>query len=177
MKKLLIPSIILAFAVVSCQSPPPPPPEEMEEETIDLAAIEKEVGAFIESYNENFQGRKADEAIAMLADDGLFAGTDPKEVVNKETISEMMRQMLADTTLDLTMNPQLTEIKVAADGKSAIILEQTQAINWAPNIPIRVVSQVRATDDGWKVSFMSWSFLMNNEDVAGVNDMLGNKEE
>ncbi len=107
-----------------------------------------------------------------MADDGLFCGTDPSELLDKKALSDMMTQSLADTTMIWSYSIDKREIRVAADGSSAIVLEQFTMPGISPKIPTRLVYHVVKASDKWMFDFISWSFIPKNEDILKLNKAL-----
>ncbi len=59
------------------------------------------------------------------------------------------------------------EIRVAADGNSAIVMEQ-EFFNLTPKIQMRLVSHAIKTAGGWKLDFISWNLIPKNEDIGKI---------
>jgi hypothetical protein len=166
MKDLAL-GIIMLSIFVSCQSPQNQSPEP---EPVDIAAVSQEVSQWMDLFNQSWNSKDANSIAGMLSD-GIYCGTDPSEIMDKVTMVGAITEMLADSTQDLSLESISREIVVSPEGNSAIIMEQVNT-KWAPNIPIRSVSGVIKTSDGWRLNFASWSFMLNNDDVAAVNELV-----
>jgi tetratricopeptide (TPR) repeat protein len=57
------------------------------------------VNALLDKYDSAFKAKDAPTLIALLAEDGLFCGTDPSEIWDKKQISEGWTQAFADTSM------------------------------------------------------------------------------
>lgn len=64
------------------------------------------------------------------------------------------------------------EIRISADGNSAISIEQCIVKNMSPKIPLRMVSHLVKTGNDWKFDFFSASLIPNNEDLGKLNKAL-----
>jgi hypothetical protein len=110
--------------------------------------------------------------MTLLTDDGLYCGTDSKELLNKADLSKGMNQSFADTTLVMNYTIDKREIRIAADGNSAIVVEQMFFKAYSQKIPIRLVYHLIKNNDNWLFDFISWSFIPNNEDIGKLNKAL-----
>ena len=64
-------------------------------------------------------------------------------------------------------------IRVADDGKSALVIDQFENTPvFGPDMPVRITSLVVNTEDGWKVDYMGWSLIPDNEDLAAISAVL-----
>ena len=79
--------------------------------------------------------------------------------------------MLADSTPGFDLIGE-REIKVAPDGKSAVVVEQYMWPAFTPKIPWRNVYQVIKSDDQWKIHFFSCALIPKNEDLEKLNQAL-----
>jgi hypothetical protein len=92
MKKLNLLFIVLTLSFVACQQPqiqaPPPKP-------VDFDAAKKEVTAVLDTYHGSMKARTLRKA--DLCEDGLYCGTDPNELWDKEAFDDYLRKAFADT--------------------------------------------------------------------------------
>ena len=108
----------------------------------------------------------------LLTDNGLYCGTDSRELLDKAGLSNMMNQTLADTSLKVDYSIDKREIRIAADGNSAIAVEQMFFNAFSQKMPIRIVYHLVKNNDNWLFDFVSWNFIPNNEDLGKLNKAL-----
>lgn len=166
MKKLWLIFIIAAVMMTACQQTPKPV-------AVDLEAEKAAVNATVENMMTALTSKNVEAVAPFYAEDALILGTDPSEFWNKAQIMELWKEMLSGT--DIT--PEFTfirdrEIIVAADGTSAIAVEQYIFRMYTPNIPWRNVYYLVKTADGWKIRFASSSLIPKNEDLQKLTSAL-----
>lgn len=166
MKKLWLIFIIAGTVVTACQQTPKPV-------VVDLAAEKAAVSTLVGNMMSALKEKDVEAVAKFYAEDALVLGTDPSEFWNKAEIMELWKEMLSGT--DLT--PEFTfirdrEIIVAADGTSAIAVEQYIFPMYTPNIPWRNVYYLVKTADGWKIRFASSSLIPKNEDLQKLTSAL-----
>jgi len=159
MKNLFL--IVFVVAIVFACQPKPQPV------VVDLAASKAEVNSLMETYLTAFNAKDVTTLASLITDDGLYCGTDPTELMDKKTVTDAWTMALADTTLKSFVVDK-REIRVTADGNSAIVMEQFYDNPYNMKIPWRLVSHAVKTADGWKLDFISWSFIPKNEDIVKV---------
>ena len=130
------------------------------------------VNALLDKYNSAFKAKDAGTLVSMLADGGMFCGTDPSEIWDKKQISVGWTQYFADPSLVIDNTVDKCEILIAEDWKSAIALEQFYFKFFSPNIQWRTIFHVIQTWDAWKFELISWSFIPRNEDIDKINKAL-----
>ena len=64
------------------------------------------------------------------------------------------------------------EIRIAADGNSAVSVEQMFMEVFSQKMPMRIVYHLVKNGDDWLIDFISWSFIPNNEDLGKLNKAL-----
>jgi ketosteroid isomerase-like protein len=133
---------------------------------------EDQVRSFIENYYKTIAGQDMDALGNMLADNGLFCGTDPTEYWDKEAIVEMFRQSASGDAPDMSEMLKKRVINVAGNGMSAIIVEQLD-MPWSPNLPVRQTLHLVRLGERWAIDFIGWSFMAANEDIAKLNEAAG----
>jgi ketosteroid isomerase-like protein len=160
MKKINCFMIMAVLIMAACQPKPQPI-------VVDLAASKAEVNTLMETYLTAFNAKDVATLAAIITDDGLFCGTDPGEIMDKKTVTDAWTSAFADTTLKSFVVDK-REIRVASDGNSAIIMEQFYTNPYDLKLPWRLVSRAVKAPDGWKLDFISWSFIPKNEDILKV---------
>jgi len=164
MKNLIFVSMV-AFFLVSCQTKP-------RSGAIDLNATKDSVAKVMDIYNASTKARDVNAVISYFTDDLLYTGTDPKDFWNKTEIAEILNQMLSDTSVSLDYIIDKQEINMSDDGNSAMILEQLHWESLAGNIPFRIIFHAVKKNNEWKFDFVSANFILNNEDIAAINEVL-----
>ena len=139
---------------------------------VDTAAAKVAVTTVLDKYNSAMKAKDANVLMTLLTDDGLYCGTDSKELLDKTSLSNMMNQTFADTSLKVNYKIDKREIRIAADGNSAIAMEQMFFNAFSQKIPIRMVYHLVKNNDNWLFDFVSWNFIPNNEDLGKLNKAL-----
>jgi ketosteroid isomerase-like protein len=165
MKKTLYVMLVAVMIITACQPKTKTVP-------VDTAAAKVAVTTVLDKYNSAFKAKDVNAIIALLTDNGLYCGTDSKELLNKADLSNMMNQSFADTTLVMNYTIDKREIRIAADGNSAIAVEQMFFQAFSQKIPMRIVYHLVKTNDNWLFDFVSWSIIPNNEDIGKLNKAL-----
>jgi|WetSurSiteA1Bulk_404760.scaffolds.fasta_scaffold03039_2 ketosteroid isomerase-like protein len=164
MKKIYLLSAIAVMVITACQQTPKTVPVDMEAEKAALKVL-------FNKFDSAFEARDVTTLASFLTDDALCLGTDPSEFMTKQQITDLWTQMLADSTVDINYIRE-REIKVAADGRSAAVVDQYMMPGISPKIPWRNVYHLVKTNDNWMILFFSCSFIPKNEDLQRLNDAL-----
>ena len=127
------------------------------------------INALLDKYDLAFKAKDAPTLIALLAEDGLFCGTDPSEIWDKKQISDGWTQAFADTSLMIDFTVDKRDILIAEDGNSAIAIEQFYFKLFSPNIQWRAIFHAIKSGEAWKLDFISWNFIPKNEDIEKIN--------
>jgi len=162
MKKTLCISFMAVMIMASCQQKPKTP-------TVEREAAKKAVSAILDNYHSGMTSKDANVMIPLLADDGLYCGTDSKEFLDKSTLDGEMRKMFADTAVRMSYSLEKREIRITADGNSAIAVDQFFINYLSPKIPVRWVFHLAKTGDKWLIDFFSLSLIPNNADLGKLN--------
>jgi uncharacterized protein (TIGR02246 family) len=165
MKKIYCLTLLAVMIIAGCQ-------QKVQNKPVDMTAVKEEITILMDKYLNAFNTKDASTITALFADDGLFCGTDPSELMDKKTLSDMMTQSFADTTMIWSYSIDKREIRVAADGSSAIVLEQFTMPGISSKIPTRLIYHVVKAGDKWMFDFISWSFIPKNEDIVKLNKAL-----
>jgi len=135
----------------------------------DLA--KKNVSLLADKFAKAMKQMDVDMLKSTLAEDGLFCGTDPTEVFDKESFMERFEPPMA-LEEGFVFTTERREISLSSNGKSAIVTEQLTYPAWSPNMPIRQTFHAVLEGIDWKFDYIGWSFLVNNGDVEEVNKVL-----
>ena len=164
MKKLLCFSIFAAF-LSACQPA-------TKSEPVDTAAATTEVNAVLDKFHNAFKSRDKVVFLNLLSDDGLYLGTDSREIMDKTSLSQQISINFADTSLVPKYTIDKREIRIGQDGNSCIAVDQFVFDLISPKIPCRQIFHLVKTGSEWKISFASWNLVPNNEDLGKINKSL-----
>lgn len=139
-----------------------------ENQTDLVLVIEQIADQYLEAWN-NKDLIKLD---LLTDDDGEFYGSDPEEIMDKTALMEMYSQFFTDTTSSYLYTVDLRKIKVSYNRNSALIMERITFPSWSPKMPMCQTSHLTLVGDQWKIDFISWGFIIKNDDVPRVNDIL-----
>jgi hypothetical protein len=165
MKKILCLMSLAVIIITACQQKPKIAP-------VDQEAAKAAVSATLDKFHSSLMSKNANSMLPLLADNGLFCGTDSKEFLDKPALSDAMSIMFADTTMKVNYSIVKREIRISADGNAAIAVDQFVMDPISPKIPVRWVFHLVKTDDSWLIDFSSLSLIPDNEDLGKLNDAL-----
>jgi len=165
MKKIYFAILAAMIIITACQTKTRIVP-------VDTGAAKLAVTALLDKYNSAMNAKDANTLMNLLTEDGLYCGTDSRELLSKAELSDMMKQSLADTSLVVNYSIDKREIRITADGNSAIALEQMFFKAFSEKIPVRMIYHLVKNDDNWQFDFVSWNFIPNNEDIGKINKAL-----
>ena len=154
--------VLVLIALVSCQT-------EKKAEPVDKDAVKTEVANFMDELYSVFTTKNFDLYANRLCDDGLFVGTDRTEFMDKSALIEAQKSMFDDPEFVFTYKLTKRVVRVANDGKSALVIDQFEDTPvFGPDMPVRLTSQVIKTENGWKVDYMGWGLIPDNEDLGKI---------
>jgi ketosteroid isomerase-like protein len=165
MKRLILVLFIVAIVFTSCLTKTKVLP-------VDLTAEQIAVTKVLDSHWSAVKAKDANAVMALLTDDALSCGSDPKEFWSKTDLLNNIGQMFADTSFKIDITIDKREIRIAKDGNSAIALEQMFMKPYSQKIPVRNIYHLVKVNDIWQFDFSSVSFIPNNEDLARLNKAL-----
>lgn len=139
---------------------------------VDLESVKDSISFVMDNYYKSYNSKDLETYSNLLADDGLFCGTDPGEFWSKNEVVDMVKQQFADTTFNWTFSPDKQEIKVSPDGKSAIIVNQYVVTELSPKIPLREITHIIKSENRWLINFTSYNFITANDNVEKLNQAL-----
>ena len=161
--KTIIGVYIISMTFVSCQT----------KTKVDMTESKDAVTKVLDAHWSALKAKDADAVIALLSEDFLSCGSDPKEFWNKTEMYNTVKQMLANSEfkIDITVNKR--EIRISKDGNSAIAFEQMFLTPYSQKIPVRTVYHLVKENDNWLIDFTSTGFIPNNDDIDKLNKALG----
>ena len=125
-----------------------------------------------DQYLEAWNNKDLNTLDQLIATDGEFYGSDPEEIMDKPALMEMYSRFFEDTTSSYLYSVSLRKIRISSDGNSAVIMERITFPEWSPKMPISQTSHLINTKGFWKIDFISWGFIIKNDDVEKVNEIL-----
>ena len=105
----------------------------------DMTESKHEVSKVLDAHWSALKAKDADAVIALVSEDFLSCGSDPKEFWNKTEMYNTVKQMLANSELTIDVTVDKREIRIAKDGNSAIAFEQMFLTPFSQKIPVRTV--------------------------------------
>jgi len=165
MKGIIFVLFIFAMVIVPCQTKTTVMP-------VDMTESEEAVTRILDAHWSAVKAKDADAVIALITDDFLSCGTDPKEFWNKADMYNTIKQMFANPDLKIDITVDKREIRIARDGKSAIALEQMFMEPFSQKIPVRTVYHLVKENNTWLIDFTSTGFIPDNEDIGKLNKAL-----
>jgi hypothetical protein len=162
MKKTIYIMLAVVMIIAACQPKTKTVPADKE-------AAKAGVAALLDKYDSALKTRDTTTLISLLTVDGLYCGTDPSELWDFKQISDGWSQAFADTTLKIDYNVDKREIRVAADGNSALAIDQLYMKIFSPKIQWRIIFHAVKAGEEWKLDFISWNFIPKNEDIEKLN--------
>jgi uncharacterized protein (TIGR02246 family) len=165
MKRTFYLMLVAVMIITACQTKTKIVP-------VDPAAAKVAVTTVLDKYNSAMKAKDANAIMTLLTDNGLYCGTDSKELLDKASLSNIMNQTFADTSLKVNYSIDKREIRIATDGNSAIAVEQMFFKAFSQKMPMRMVYHLVKNGDNWLFDFVSWNFIPNNEDLGKLNKAL-----
>ena len=165
MKEIKFVLFIFAMVFVSCQTKTKVMP-------VDMTESEEAVTRVLDAHWSAVKAKDADAVIALVTEDFLSCGTDPKEFWNKTDMYNTVKQMFVNTELKIDITVDKREIRIARDCNSAIALEQMFMKPFSQKIPVRTVYHLVKDKNTWLIDFTSTGFIANNEDIDKLNKAL-----
>jgi ketosteroid isomerase-like protein len=165
MKEIINVLFIFAMVFISCQSKTKVMP-------VDMTESKEAVIRVLDAHWSAVKAKDADAVIALVTDDFLSCGTDPKEFWNKTDMYNTVKQMFTNTELKIDITVEKREIRITRDGNSAIAMEQMFMNPFSQKIPVRTVYHLVKDNNTWLIDFTSTGFIPKNEDIDKLNKAL-----
>jgi ketosteroid isomerase-like protein len=165
MKKTPLLIWVVVMLMTSCQQKPVTV-------AVDPEAVKAELATFMDEYNVAYKAMDINKMTAFCTDNALFLGTDPSEFWDKKQITDYFMAQGTDSTMKLEFKVDRREIMVAADGNSAIVVEQFFIPLISTKLQVRCIDKVVKVNDKWMFDFLSWNIVTRNEDIPKLNAAL-----
>ena len=105
--------------------------------------------------------------LSLMSEDGLFCGTDSKDLWDKSTYSKLMTELFADPSFHSLISVDKRKIHFDTNKNSAIVVDQF-FFEWNKKIPVRHVAHFVKVGNNWMCNFISTSYIPNNEDMEKI---------
>jgi uncharacterized protein (TIGR02246 family) len=165
MKRTFYLMLVAAIIISACQTKTKIVPA-------DTAAAKIAVTSVLDKFSSAMKAKDSNAIMTLLTDDGLYCGTDSKELLNKADLLNLMNQMFSDTSYVPNYIIDKREIRIAADCNSAIAVEQMFDKSFSQKIPFRMVYHLVKNNENWLFDFISWNIIPNNEDLGKLSKAL-----
>lgn len=159
MNKIL--SLTLLALLFACNTAPEPEP-------IDLGAEEAAISAVFETMFKAIEDQDVNLLASVLADDGVFMGTDPDELLPKDTIVAFWSQLMQMPEIPPFEFISEPFIRIHSNGKTAVVAQQYYWKLFTP-IPLRQTYWMVKSDSVWLIDFFDFSFVPYNEQIPALN--------
>ena len=164
MKKNCLILFIAVMAITACQQAPKTVP-------VDLEAEKTVIDSLFDKFYSALSAKDVTTLASFVSEDALCMGTDPSEFWNKKQITDIWKQMLADSAPKMNYFGDRM-IKVAADGNSAIVVDQYFMPVASPKIAWRNAYHLVKTNGNWMIFVFNCGFIPKNEDIQKLNEAL-----
>jgi hypothetical protein len=165
MKKTPLLILVVVMLMTSCQQKPATV-------AVDPEAVKAELATFMDEFNAAYMALDINKITASCNDNAMFLGTDPSEFWNKQQITDLFLAQAGDSTMKMEFKLDKREIMVAADGNSAIIVEQYFVPLISTKVQVRCIDKVVKVNDKWMFDLVSWNIVVKNEDIPKLNAAL-----
>lgn len=160
MKKTIYSLIVSLILISSCQPKPQTVP-------FDPVATKEDLSKTLDQMYRAYNTRDIKSFLSLMADDGLFCGTDSKNLWDKTTYSKQMTAMFADPSFSPNIKVDKREIRLEKDGNSAMVVDQF-FFEWNKKIPVRHIVHFVRIGDQWMCNFLSTTFIPDDEDLDKI---------
>lgn len=140
--------------------------------TVNLNESKDAVARVLDAHWSAVKAKDADAVAALVTDDFLSCGSDPKEFWNRTDMYNSIKQMFANSDFKPAIIVNKREIRVSRSGKSAIAFEQMFLKPFSQKIPVRTVYHLVKDSNTWLIDFTSTAFIPDNADIDKLNKAL-----
>ena len=159
--KMIYCFLLIAMAVfTSCQP-------NSKQVPFDPVATKQDLTKTLDKMYLAYNNRDIQTFLSLMADDGLFCGTDPNNIWDKPTYSTLMTIMFADPKFAPNIALDRREICLGKDGNSAMVVDQF-FFEWNKKIPVRHIAHFVRNGDLWTCNFLSTTFIPKDEDLDKI---------
>ena len=127
---------------------------------------------FSDSYLEAWNDKDLNALNKLTSNGGQYFGSDPEEIMDKNALLEMYSSFFEDESSSYIYRVDSRKIIISPGGNSAVIYERIIFDDWSPNMPLCQTSHLIKTKHTWKINFISWGFIIKNDEVVKINKIL-----
>lgn len=165
--------VLIFMGLSACQPPESEKPAEMSPD--EIAELKAEATALQDELYQMHQDMDMERMDETMAEGGLFMGTDPGEVFDREAYLELNASFSDDSAArelmtQLTWKVMERDVRLFDEGEHAVVTDLTQ-ISFSL-LPVRFSSIMERTDGTWKFIYMNNAFVMPNEMIAVVDSAI-----
>lgn len=170
MKRIINLSIVcLCLAISACQTKTSP--------SADKETIRNEITSFLNDLYSVYENKDFKAYAEKLSDEGLFLGTDSKEIWNKNEMLAMMRKMYENSNYHFTYKITTRIIRISEDSNSVLVIEHLEDTSvFGKNLPVRVTTQLQKSKNEWHINYMAWGVIPDNQDLFNIIDFLSGEK-
>jgi SnoaL-like domain len=170
-KTITLFALVLLTTLTGCETKTTIKGTDTTEKPATPEATKNEVIALMDSFHNALKNKKADDMKNLLDINGLYCGTDPTEMYNRDAYASKMAETLNHPDLGtVAYTVDLRQIMIDESGTSATIMEQYKMDLFSPEIPWRLVSHAVKKDGTWIINFLSFSLVPTNKQQELIND-------
>lgn len=136
----------------------------------DTAQARRDLTTILDSMHRSFTRRDVSYIDRYMAQDGLFMGTDPGEILNFSELRAYQEKMFKDTTFNVTLNVRERIIRI--HGASANLVEQYSAPGVSQKLMLRNVAHARYENGRWVIDMLTYNVIPKNEDFPKIDRAL-----
>ena len=146
---------------------------QQESTTTESPGKTKSIDSVLDEYHQAMKSKDAPTMMSLMAEKGLYCGTDPMELWDKNTLSDYVTQAFENPSLEIDYKINRREIRLGKDGKSAIAVDHYVMDVITPHFPVRTVFHlILDENNAWKCNFLSMSLAPPNDGMKLINKLV-----
>lgn len=157
--------LMVAILFFACQP-------KTEVKPVDFNAAKDEIAKLLSNLDIALSDRDYQTQSIIFTNNALIIGSDPTEFWTKQDFLKLTSEVPHDSTSKPASNITLREIRISADGNSAMAVEQIQAPSFSKKMEIRAIYHLVKTNDIWQIDFFSTDLIPTNEVLTQINKLL-----
>jgi len=134
-------------------------------------ACTEEVNSMLDMFYLAYNTKDIKAFTSFLTPEGLYCGTDSKELWDKTGYVTLMTATFADPAFAPNIHVMLREIRLSPDGNSAIVVDQF-FLDPDNLLAVRQVIHLVKSGNKWLSDFISTSFVPDNSALNLIYDAL-----
>jgi len=168
--KKIITLLALAVALTATTSCTDKKDSSTKEKKTDIEQTRTEIVSVTEKFHAAYKAKDVQSIKALLLDTGVYADTDPNEIMSRDPFVQHLMQKLQNPavgTIDYKIDQQEIVFDDAITG--AMVIEKYKMNIFSQFIPWRMVSHLIWKNGAWKYDFISISLTPPNDVLPAVN--------